>query len=225
MQEVQEAPLQEVKTQDKGFEQWFENNKKNVGYVLGGVAFCILAYFGYKQFVVKPKEVEAKTMVWMAEKHFEQDSFKLALNGDGKNLGFEAIAEDYSSTETGNLAHYYAGICCLHLNDFNAAIDHLSDYNANDPMLEPLKLGALGDAYAELNDLNKALEQYKQAARIKNDFTAPIYLSKAATVLDEQKNYTEALATYQELKKSYPESEAGRNADKYIAKYEILAEK
>ena len=51
----------------------------------------------------------------MAEIYFEKDSFNLALNGDLNSAGFIDIADDYSSTKTGKLANYYAGICYLNL--------------------------------------------------------------------------------------------------------------
>ena len=56
--------------------------------------------------------------MYQAERYLEMDSLKLALNGDGNYLGFLDIAKDYKFTTAGNLAKYSAGICYLHLGDY-----------------------------------------------------------------------------------------------------------
>lgn len=223
MEDVKEPVTAEKVVNTTTSEDYLLKNQKNLTYVLGGLLLLVGGYFGYQKWIVEPKNNEALSMMWNAEQYFEKDSFKLALNGDGKNIGFLDVISDYSGTKSGNLAHFYAGICYLHLGDFNQAIEYLGDYDGSDAMLKPVSLGALGDAYSELNDFDKALEYYKQAYAIKNDFTAPIYMSKAGLILEEKKQYAEALALYQDIKSNYPESEAGRGADKYIAKYELLA--
>lgn len=46
-------------------------------------------WYGYQQFIVKPKEEKAVEAIFRAEEYFRMDSLNLALNGDGQNLGFE----------------------------------------------------------------------------------------------------------------------------------------
>ncbi|MCK7533767.1 MAG: hypothetical protein MZV63_23435 [Marinilabiliales bacterium] len=53
--------------------------------------------------------------------YFSQDSLKLALNGDGNNLGFIDIAESIQVTKSGKLANFYAGTCLMHLGQFEEA--------------------------------------------------------------------------------------------------------
>jgi hypothetical protein len=56
--------------------------------------------------------------MFQAVRYFESDSLNLALNGDGNNLGFLQIVEDYSGTKAGNLANYYAGVIYLKQGNF-----------------------------------------------------------------------------------------------------------
>ena len=84
-------------------------------------------WYGYQHFVVKPKEEKAVEAMFRAEDYFRMDSLKLALNGDGQNLGFEKIADKFSGTQTGELAKFYAGTCHLRLNNFDKAVKYLKD--------------------------------------------------------------------------------------------------
>jgi tetratricopeptide (TPR) repeat protein len=115
-----------------------------------------------------------------AQNYFQKDSFNLALNGDGNYSGFLDIIDDYGRTKPGKLARYYAGISYLHLGKYKEAIEYLEDFKTDDPLLQPVKIGATGDAYAELGNKEKALKLYLEAAdENKNTFTTPIYYLKA----------------------------------------------
>ena len=74
-------------------EHFVEQNQKIIMIVVGAIAVVILGYFGFKKFYLAPKEKEAQGAMFMAEKYFEKDSLKLALNGDGTNPGFLDIIE------------------------------------------------------------------------------------------------------------------------------------
>ena len=106
-------------------EQFIERNQRIITYVIGGLILATLLVFGFRKFVTLPKEKEAQKAIYAAEYYFEKDSLELALNGAGESIGFLGIIDDYSSTASGNLAKYYAGICYLNLEDYEAAIDYL----------------------------------------------------------------------------------------------------
>ena len=133
-------------------EQFIENNQKIILIVVGIIVVVVLGFFGFKRFYLAPKEKEAQGQMFMAEKYFEQDSITKALNGDGNYPGFLDIIDQYGITKTGNLAHYYAGICYLKKGEFEKAIDHLKHFSTKDKIVGPMALGAIGDAYMELNE-------------------------------------------------------------------------
>ncbi|MCX7987436.1 MAG: tetratricopeptide repeat protein [Bacteroidales bacterium] len=207
-------------------ELFFENNKKIITIVLTAIVVLVGGFFLYKRAYVAPLEKEAQEQMFMAERYFEKDSFNLALNGDGNNWGFLKIIDEYGVTSSANLAHYYAGLCYLHLGNYQAAIDQLKKFSSSDKLVKPIALGATGDAYAELGNYEKAIKYYYKAAKKgDNDFTAPIYLMKAAGICELQKNYKEALEIYQSIKKNYPRSNEARLIDKYITRVEFLLKK
>jgi tetratricopeptide (TPR) repeat protein len=200
-------------------EVFIEKNQKLLTIILGSIAVIVLAYFGFQRFYLMPREKEAQSQMFMAEKYFEQDSLKLALNGDGNYLGFLQIIDDYSMTKSAKLSHYYAGIILLKDGKFQDAIDHLEKFNIKDEMVAPMAKGAIGDAYMELGKTDKAIEYYIKAADYrKNDFTTPVFLQKAAWAYEESNKKEDALKIYNRIRVEYPRSAEARDVEKYIAR-------
>jgi TolA-binding protein len=53
-----------------------------------------------------------------------------------------------------------------------------------------------------------------------NAFVTPVYLMKAAQLLETKKDFNKALDFYKEIQKEYPQSDEGRKIEKYIARAE-----
>lgn len=207
-------------------EQFIEKYQQIILIVVGVIVVVVLGYFGFNKFYLAPKEKEAAGQMFMAEKYFEADSLKKALNGDGQYLGFLAIIDEYGITKSANLAHYYAGICYLKLGQFDQALEQLNKFSAGDQLVAPMAKGAMGDANAELKNMEKAAGLYLEAAEMrKNEFTTPLFLMKAAMAYEELGNYGKALEMYKKIKTDYPRSAEGREIDKYIAYAEGLVKK
>jgi tetratricopeptide (TPR) repeat protein len=203
-------------------EQLIEDNSKTLTIVVVAIILIFGAVWGYRQYK-KPIEREAQSQLFMAEQYFAKDSFNLALNGDGNNLGFLDIIDDYGVTKAANLAEYYAGISYLHMGSYEEAIAHLENFSSDDKMLHPISLGSMGDAHIELNELEKGLNYYQKAIDAsENEFTAPIYMMKAALVYEQQGNYEKALEYYEKLKKEYPNSTEAEEIEKHIGRAQAL---
>lgn len=202
-------------------EQFIEKNQKMLSMV--GIALVVLVggYFLVKKFVVGPREVKAQERIFMAQQYFEKDSFNLALNGDANIEGFLDIIDSYGSTEAGNLANCYAGLCYLHLGKYNEAIKYLKDFSSADQLLQYVAKGAIGDAYLELGNKDKALSYYKDAAKGDNELTAPAYLFKLGLLYEEMGKAQDALAAYKKIKDDYKNSAEARTIDKYIVRAEL----
>ncbi len=207
-------------------EQFIFNNQKNISVVVLIVVIAIVGYFAYNKYYMEPRNAEAATQMFAAQHYFESDSLDKALYGDGNNLGFLDIIDEYGMTQPGNLANYYAGISFLKKKDFNQAIDLLEDFSGDDHLVQPMAIGAIGDAYLELGDQKKAVEHYKKAANFdKNEFTAPLFLLKAGNVYELLAEYDNAVKAYKQIKSEYPKSKEAFDIDKYIARAESLSSK
>lgn len=203
---------------DKG-EQFFEKNKNIIFYVLLGIIVIVGGIFLYNKFIMGPKQSEAQSQMFFAEQYFEKDSLKLAINGDGTNPGFIQIIDEYGSTKSGNLARYYLGICYLKTGEFQLAIDNLEAFDSDDQIIAPMAIGATGDAYLELGDTQKALDNYLKAAENKNNnFTTPLFLMKAGWAYEILGQNDKAVEMYEKIQKEHFKSFEARDIEKYIAR-------
>jgi tetratricopeptide (TPR) repeat protein len=214
--------LTEVESALTRTEQFLESNQKLISIVLGSIVILVVGYLGLNKFYLEPRTKSAQDQMFSAQNYFEKDSFNLALNGDGSNLGFLDIIDDYGSTEAGNLAKYYAGVSYLHMGKFDNAIEYLKKFSTKDAMLGPISIGAQGDAQLELGKTEKALELYTKAYKMNNNgLTTPIYMLKAGELLESTNKIDDALNIYEAIKLKFPESNEGRSIDKYIARAKV----
>lgn len=202
-------------------EYYFEQYKNIILGVVAAIVLVIGGIWGYKNLVKGPKESKVQDAIVYAQKYFEIDSMALALNGDGQHLGFEAIAKQYDGTPAGNRANFGAGVASLKLGKYAEAVKFLDKFSTEDPILEARKYGCLGDAYAEQNQMDKAIENYKKAAeKADNELTAPTYLFRAALALAQKGKNDDALKLFKQVNDNYPATQEGAAAEMYIAKME-----
>ncbi|MCR4604292.1 MAG: tetratricopeptide repeat protein [Prevotella sp.] len=135
---------------------------------------------------------------------FDSKLFEQALNGDstGTAMGFLKIADEYSSTKAGNLANLYAGLCYAHMDKWEDAVKYLEKFDdVDDYLISPAALGALGNAYAHVNQLDKAVSTLTKAAeKADNILMSPIYYIQAGEILEGQGKKADALKLYQKVK-------------------------
>jgi tetratricopeptide (TPR) repeat protein len=207
-------------------EHFIEKNQKlliNIGIAL---VVIVLGFYAVRNYYILPREADATSQMFMAQRYFEKDSLKLALNGDGNYPGFLSIIDEYKWTSASNLAHYYAGVCLLKQGKFQDAIDQLNSFSGKDELVAPMAIGAIGDAYMELNQPEKAATEYEKAANLRdNKFTSSIFLMKAAFANEEMKNLDKALELYTTIKTKYPNSVEAQDIDKYISKIKTIQNK
>jgi len=200
-------------------EMYVEENKNNLMVVVLAIAIGFSGFFAYDRFYVQPKEENASTELYMAEKNFELSKFQEALDGDEQFAGLLEVIDSYGGTNAANLAEYYAGISYLRLGDANSAIEHLDKFSSDDEILAPIAKAAIGDAFSELGQNEEALSYYIKAAELRtNDFTTPIFLMKAANAAYTLGDKENALLLYTRIKTEFASSNEGQKVDKYIAK-------
>jgi len=203
-------------------EHYLEENYKTLLIGLGVIVLLVgLIWLG--KLYLNKRNSEAQSQMFQAERYLELDSLKLALNGDGNYLGFLDIAKDYKFTNSGNLAKYSAGICYLHLGNYQEAIDFLNKYTKKDKVIGSLAIGATGDAYVELGDLDKGVSKYIEAADYAgNSFNTPLFLMKAGEIYELKGKFPDALKIYERIETEFPESTEGTTIEKYIARIKVL---
>lgn len=212
-------------------EQWIEKNSKVLFSALVSIVVIFLVFLGYNKYITEPNELEASNELAFPRKYFDEaatagsgiDSLlNLGLEGADGRYGFLDIAESFSGTDAGNLANYYAGVSYLQLKDYENAIAYLSKFDSDDEMLGPVSLGAIGDAFSDIDQQKDALEYYEKAANKRNnEFTTPLFLYKAGQTAMLLEDYSKAEELFTKIKKSYSKSDQGKDVEKFInaAKY------
>ncbi|WP_299525676.1 tetratricopeptide repeat protein [uncultured Lutibacter sp.] len=216
-------------------EKFVIKNQKTIFIVLGLVVALILGYLPYQKYIKAPKEKEAANELAFPKAYFEEatasavavDSlYTLALNGADGKLGFVDVSSQYSGTKAGNLANYYAGISYLKIKNYKEAIEYLEKFSSDDELLAPTAKGAIGDAFADINQPEDALDYYLKAADLRdNNFSTPIYLFKAGNTAMELEKFSKALDIFNRIKTDYPTSEEAKNINIYISRATYASKK
>jgi len=204
-------------------EQYIEKNQKQLTFIALAIVIVAVGIFSYQKYYRAPLEQNAQVEIYQAQRYFDVDSFNLALNGDGNYDGFLDIVENYGSTPAGNLAAYYCGISYLHLGEFQNAINYLEDFSSDDFILVNEAKAAIGDAYMELGNIEKAASNYMAASSSNtNDFTTPIFLQKAGIAYEMIGDYKKALTAYETIEKDFKKSSEARDIEKYITRAKLM---
>ena len=200
-------------------EAFFLKYKKAIIAAVIAIVVIIAGIVLYKTYVSGPNEQKASTMLAKGQQYFMEGEYQKALNGDSISFkGVLNIAKEYGSTKAGNLANLYAGLCYAQLDKWQEAAQYLEKFDgADDSMISPAAVGALGNAYAHLNQLDKAVSNLKKAAEMAdNNSLSPTFLIQAGEILESQGNKAEALKLYQQVKDKYYNSMQYQTIDAYI---------
>ena len=223
MSKTQKENLPEAENPLGNTGKFVQENSKSLAVIGIAIVALILLYVGYQNFYLAPRAEKAANEMFRAEEYAAVDSLNdKAISGDGSYPGFEKIAEEYSNTKSANIANAYLGGLYLKKGEFQKAVDALGKYSSTgSPVVDPLVLGMLGDAYSELKDYGKAVTYYKRAAdKSKNSFTSPLFLKKLGLVYEEQKEFSSAADVYNKIKTDFSDSYEASTIDTYIARAE-----
>ena len=214
----EDAQLESVNEALSTTGQWIERNSNLLTWVVTVVVVAVLGIIALYTYVILPKGKAASEENAKAVVYFANGEWETALNGDNAEcIGFEAIAQEYSLYQQGELAALYAGICHYQLGHYEEAANYLKKFSANDLVIDPATKMLLGDAYVQMDEMNKAADCFKAAAASKNDIIAPIALKKAGNVYMSIGNKTAAHKVFVTIKDEYPKSSEASDIDKYIA--------
>ena len=187
----QAAPVEQTISQSEAF---FLKYKKAIIAAVIAIVVIIAGIVLYKTYYSGPREDKASTILAKGQEYFLAGDYQKALNGDSASFkGF--------------------------LNDkWQEAANYLEKFDgADDSMISPAAIGALGNVYAHLNQLDKAVTNLKKAAeKADNNSLSPTFLIQAGEILESQGKKADALKLYQEVKDKYFNSMQYQTIDAYI---------
>lgn len=129
-------------------EDFVKKNKSKLLGVFIAIAAVVVGAFLYYNYR-STQNVEAQNAMFQAVYYFEADSLSKALNGDGQNPGLLEVADEYSGTDAGNLANFYAGVALLKQGQYAEAVDRLQEFESDDYLLQSRAYSLTGDALLE----------------------------------------------------------------------------
>ena len=198
-------------------EQFYNENKKLIWSIVAAILVIGLGILAYNKFIFQPRCVEAMQQAYPAEMSFQNAEYDLALNGDGNNLGFADIIDEYG-TKAGKAVYMYAGICELELGNYEEALSYLKKYKGKEPILAARARACEGDAYVALGDYAAAVRSYKAAVAVADNVFAAGYLLKEGSAYEALGQNAEALACYKTIEDKYPQSLEAYDIAKNIAR-------
>ena len=199
-------------------EAFFLKYQKQILGCIAALVVIIAAVILYHNYVAVPQAQKDNTALAKGQEYFMNEQFDKALNGDSTGfVGFAKLAADLGG-DAANLANLYAGLCYANLDKWQEAVNYIEKFDTkNDQMISPAALGALGNAYAHLNQLDKAVRTLKKAAeKADNNSLSPTFLIQAGEILESQNKKDEALKLYQTVKEKYFNSMQYQTIDAYI---------
>ncbi|WP_299818507.1 tetratricopeptide repeat protein [uncultured Pontibacter sp.] len=204
-------------------EDFVKKNKTKLLGVFAAIAAIVVAgflWYNYKS----SRNVEAQNAMFQAVYYFEADSLNKALNGDGQYQGLLAIADEYSGTDAGNLANFYAGVALLKEGKFAEAQSRLEEFSSDDYLLQARAYSLTGDALLEQGKSKEAADMYMKAANHNaNEYFSPQYLMKAGIAYESDNNFSAAAQAYDKIITDFAASTEVAEAKKYKARAEALA--
>ena len=184
-------------------EDFVRRNRNLLLAVLVAVVAVVGGFVGYTYWR-NQQNSQGQAAIFRAVDHWEADSLKQALQGDGKLPGLNRVANDYSSTKAGNLANYYAGVALLKQGKFQDAYNALDKFSSDDYLVQSRAYSLMGDAQLEQGKAKEAAELYAKAAdHNANEYFTPSYLLKQGVALETAKDNAGALKAYDRILNDY----------------------
>ncbi|MFV1885076.1 MAG: tetratricopeptide repeat protein [Balneola sp.] len=221
-EELQTDPLIENYNKAANF---FNENRTTILAILISVIVVVGALVGYN-FYAANQEQEAQQLLAIAEGYYTEGDYDKAINGDSFELtyGFLAIANDYSGTEAGNLAIYYAAVSSFKLGNIEDAIEYFSRYDAPEGILGVGAISFNAKLFLANGSTEKAADTFVKAANWDiNDTTTPYNLYQAAEAYFEAGNFEKARQLSDQIIEEYPTSSELANAQKLQGKITVAS--
>ena len=207
----------QVENQTTSFETFVKKYQNIIFWTVLAILVIVFGTLAYQKWIAKPAQEEAAAQTFAAEQNFMAQDWETALNGDGNNLGFAQIIDQYGA-KAGQAVYFEAGVCALQLGNNEDAIKYFGKYNGKDNIIKAKALCCTGDAYANLGENAKALDFFKKAAAVESNLYTAAYLLKAGIISEEMGDEAAALKFYEEIKTKYPQSMEAYEIDKYISR-------
>ncbi len=202
---------------------FYERHKK---YISTGVTVLVIVVIAVVVYMRNRSENSQKAATELGEiyPYFDNGQLKIAVDGvpERNVTGLKRIVDEYGSTDAGNLARLYLGDAYYRLGNYDDALAEYEKFSPPEDFLAVSRLAGIGACYEAKSMPRDAAENFEKAAsRYPKSQTVAENLNSAARNYARAGDKEKALELYRKLKKNFPTSTYGRDADRFIAQLSV----
>lgn len=202
---------------------FYEEHKREISIGITALVVVVLASVVYFKNRSDNNE-QALTQLGSVYAFFDAGQYQLAVDGvPERNIqGLKSIVENYGNSHAGEIAKFYLASAYYQLGNYDEALKNFEECSPGDELLVTSRLSGMADCYEAKGSYREAAEYFERAA-VKNpkDVNVPENLSNAARNYAQAGEKDKALDLYRRLKKNFPTTTFGRDADRYIAQLSV----
>jgi tetratricopeptide (TPR) repeat protein len=197
---------------------FIEKYLKQILIGLAAITVIVVGIIAFRHYYLIPREQNAEIALFPGQNYYANQQWDIALNGDSIDyIGFLGVINEYSGTQSANLAKAYAGLCLYQLGDYEESLKILKEYKTKDRLFASQIIGAIGDCEVNLDNVKEGISYFRKAAdQANSSLLSPIYLNKAAIAYESLGDYKAALEMYTTIQSQYPMSPEAASIEKFI---------
>ncbi|MFH1194577.1 MAG: tetratricopeptide repeat protein [bacterium] len=199
--------------------EFYEKYKSKIFMIVGAIAVVVIAIVLYRN-KIADDNMNAATKLSEVMSLYESGLYKEAIEGQPgtKVMGLAKIADEYGSSENGELAKIYAANSYYYLGKIDQALEFYDDYSGSNAQLKATALAGQANCFENKKDYEEAAKYFYEASFV--DELNPLnaeYLLKAGINYLNLKNNEEAKKTFELIKEKYPKAPVIADVERYLA--------
>jgi len=202
---------------------FYGRERKRIGIVITTVIVLFLAFIVYVK-NQSANEEKASSDLGRIFLYFDNGQYDIAVDGiPEKNLpGLRSIVENYGNTPSGELARFYLASALYQKGNYDEAREQFEDFDGEGQLLEAARYSGIAACYEAKGGYADAAEFYEKAVGVASqDVSAAENLNNAARNYARDGNKEKAVELYKKIKKAYPATNYGREADRHISRLSV----
>jgi len=199
--------------------EFYASHKKQLGTALtvtAVVVFGIVAYMNNRS----SNDEKGSADLGKVFPVFDSGQYQASIDGiPERNIpGLKSIVENYGGSPSGEVARFYLASAYYQLGLYDEALEQFDDLDVDGQLLKVARLSGLAGCLEARKEYSEAAENYEEAATaFAGDVNAAENLNSAARNYAFAGEKEKAVELYKKLKKTYPTSTFGREADRYLS--------